>query len=236
MDRRQPAPLLNTAAISRSPEVGTHLAVRSEEESIHGVCTTVVRVIRRCFPMARYRVRWLMCCSCSGRALPRQPSHVHWSCGARIIRVCAELRVRGVYRRSRGSVILAGEPVQDRLAVDSVVGQVVGSGGPSTISTRSSSSRRKVPIIRSQIALGRGACGGLRRMRIPLGGEYRIEDGSEPGVPVMQQELHRRDPSSSAGGCACLLARSRRCGRAGTRCRRHQPQAKPHFGHWKGTQ
>lgn len=43
------------------------------EESIDGVCTTLVRVIRRCFPMARYRVRWPMCCSCSVGVLPRRP-------------------------------------------------------------------------------------------------------------------------------------------------------------------
>ena len=36
-----------------------------------------------------------------------------------------------------------------------------------TISSRSKSSRRRVPIIRSQIAFALGACGGLARILIP---------------------------------------------------------------------
>src|SRR3954454_22447503 len=46
----------------------------SEEDSINGSCTTLVRVICRCSPSPPYRARWPASLRCSGPASPRQPS------------------------------------------------------------------------------------------------------------------------------------------------------------------
>lgn len=56
--------------------------------------------------------------------------------------------------------------------------------------TLSSSSRRSVPIMRSQIAFARGAPGGLVRIRMPICGEYRVECLGEPAVSVLEQERY----------------------------------------------
>jgi len=42
------------------------------------------------------------------------------------------------------------------------------------ISTRSKSSRRRVPTSRSQIAFALGACGGLARILMPVGADYSV--------------------------------------------------------------
>ena len=53
-----------------------------------------------------------------------------------------------------------------------------------TISIRSSSSRRTVPIQRSAIAFARGARTGVRRMRMASLAKTGIEDGGERGIAV----------------------------------------------------
>ena len=60
-----------------------------------------------------------------------------------------------------------------------------------TISSRSSGSRRSVPIIRSQIAFARNACGGFRGIRVPSAANTISNAGGEPGVPIAQRELRR---------------------------------------------
>jgi hypothetical protein len=58
-----------------------------------------------------------------------------------------------------------------------------------TIRILSSSSRRRVPIIRSQMALAPGAFATIDGIQA-LCGEDRVECSSEPTVPVAEQELH----------------------------------------------
>src|SRR5690242_233956 len=52
--------------------------LEGEGESIDGVYTTLVRVIRRCFPAPPYRARWPTSWPCSGRVLPH-PHSLHSS-------------------------------------------------------------------------------------------------------------------------------------------------------------
>jgi hypothetical protein len=79
-----------------------------------------------------------------------------------------------VDRFRRASVSLSwGELAEGTVRPGIVIVQQVyrsapGAGGCSlTISTRSKSSRRRVPMILSQIAFARGACGGLARILMP---------------------------------------------------------------------
>ena len=58
-----------------------------------------------------------------------------------------------------------------------------------TISIWSISSRRRVPIILSQIAFARGACGGLARILMPLGVEQGVERAGVLARAVPDQEL-----------------------------------------------
>src|SRR5215212_6228033 len=57
-----------------APGMARSVILGCEEESIDGSCTTLVRVIRRCFPAPPYRPRWPVSWPCSGRALPLRPS------------------------------------------------------------------------------------------------------------------------------------------------------------------
>ena len=63
-----------SAGRSDAPGMARSVILEGEGESIDGVCTTLVRVIRRCFPAPPYRARWPTSWPCSGRALPHRHS------------------------------------------------------------------------------------------------------------------------------------------------------------------
>ena len=67
-----------SAGRSDAPGMARSVILEGEGESIDGVCTTLVRVIRRCFPAPPYRARWPTSWPCSGRALPH-PHSLHSS-------------------------------------------------------------------------------------------------------------------------------------------------------------
>jgi hypothetical protein len=52
--------------VATRPGMARSVILEGEGESIDGVCTTLVRVIRRCFPAPPYRVRWPTSWPCSG--------------------------------------------------------------------------------------------------------------------------------------------------------------------------
>ena len=62
------------STVPDTPVTARLLVVEAEEGSIDGSYTTLVRVIRRCFPMPRYRARYPICWPCFGPALPLRPS------------------------------------------------------------------------------------------------------------------------------------------------------------------
>jgi len=68
--------------VGRSDAPGTARSVilEGEGENIDGVCTTLVRVIRRCFPAPPYRARWPTSWPCSGPASPHPHSQHSSAC------------------------------------------------------------------------------------------------------------------------------------------------------------
>src|SRR3954453_14689236 len=75
---RSPAPslvVLHPGAPQRHSQI-----LEGEGESIDGVRTTLVRVIRRCFPAPPYRARWPTSWPCSARALPHRHSPLSSAC------------------------------------------------------------------------------------------------------------------------------------------------------------
>ena len=63
-----------SAGRSDAPGMARSVILEGEGESIDGSCTTLVRVIRRCFPAPPYRARWPISWPCSDRALPHRHS------------------------------------------------------------------------------------------------------------------------------------------------------------------
>jgi hypothetical protein len=80
-----------------------------------------------------------------------------------------------------------------------------------TISTRSTSSRRRVPVILSQIAFARGACGGLARIRTPSAWTNGVQGTGELVGAVPDQE---RDGSHAGAEIHQEVAGRLRCLRA----------------------
>src|ERR1035441_10742850 len=76
-----------------------------------------------------------------------------------------DLRWRGV--RLRGWELVKGAVWPGGVVVLQVLGQDLAQVALVEMSSRSKTSRRRVPIIGSQIAFALGACGGLRSIRIP---------------------------------------------------------------------
>jgi hypothetical protein len=91
-----------------------------------------------------------------------------------------------------------------------------------TIRTLSRSSRRKIPIMRSQIAFARGAPGGLVRIWMPSAVKT-ASNASGPGVAVPEQ---KRDGGDAVGEVHSEVAGGLRSPRPG-RVRAHPDQMRP---------
>src|SRR3954470_21897727 len=69
-----------SAGRSDAPGMARSVILEGEGESIDGVCTTLVRVIRRCFPAPPYRARCPPSWPCSGGVLPHRHSLLSSAC------------------------------------------------------------------------------------------------------------------------------------------------------------
>src|SRR4051812_38437247 len=95
--------------------------LEGEGGSIEGVCTTLVRVIRRCIPAPPYPARWPTSWAYSGPALPPRHSRPSWGC----LLVCGS-GVAEAVRCGGGSRWVGGEIVDCAAkACEQVVGEVV---------------------------------------------------------------------------------------------------------------